>query len=486
MHPDKVLTLKRKMEKKMNLINAMKTEDTFTANGALAHSTSGQESVDLFFHINAMRARSDAEIIKAWIPAFASNPLDALKILFYSRDVRGGQGERRVFRVILSYLANNHADAVRKNLHLIPEFGRWDDVLTLFGTPVEDEALAFIRQSLIVDKNALCAKWMPREKSAKKAEAVKIRRSLDISSKQYRKLLSELTKVVETQMCDQKWQEINFEHVPSYAMKNYRKAFARHDESRWGSYIAALESGEAKVNASTLYPHDLVRKIGIYNPKSDKLIEQQWKALPDYLKGNNERFIPVCDVSGSMGGIPMEVCIALGLYISERNEGPFKDAFITFSGNPTMEYIKGTNLSERVRQLSRANWQMNTDLAKVFDVLLSKAQAHEVSSDLMPTMVLIMSDMQFDRCIHNGNSVTAMNKIRKQYEEAGYTLPQVVFWNLRAVPSQTPVKYKETGTALVSGYSPSILEQLLSGKNLTPYDVMRDTIDSERYSKVTI
>jgi hypothetical protein len=470
----------------MTLINAMTTEDTTTSNGALAHSTTSNDAVDLFFHINAMRARTSEEIIKLWTPAFATSPLDALKILFYSRDVRGGQGERRTFRTILGYLAENSSDVVRKNLHLIPEYGRWDDILTLFGTPIEDDALAFIRQSLVVDKNALCAKWMPREKSSKRAMAVKIRKAMDVSSKQYRQLLSGLTKVVETQMCEKKWDEINFEHVPSYAMKNYRKAFARHDEERWGKYISALEKGDAKVNASTLYPHDLVRQVNLYNPQHDKLIQGQWDALPNYLKGNKERMITVNDVSGSMSGVPMEVCIALGLYISERNEGIFKDAFITFSANPTMQHLKGKTLAERVGQLRRAQWSMNTDLAKVFEVLLSKAKTHDVSPDLMPTMVLILSDMQFDSCIHNGKSVTAMNKIRGEYESAGYELPKVTFWNLRAVPGNNPVKFNEQGTALVSGFSPSILTQLLSGDNITPYAIMRKTIDSDRYSKVTV
>jgi hypothetical protein len=470
----------------MSLIQAMQTEDALTANGAVAHSTSSNELVDLFFDINAMRARTDAEILSKWYPAFAANQSDALRILFYSRDVRGGQGERRVFRVILRDLAEKHPQAVKSNLHLIPEYGRWDDILTVFGTDVESDALGFIRQALVNDKNALCAKWMPREKSAHKSEAVKIRKAIDVSPKEYRKLLSSLTKVVETQMCSKEWDKIAFSHVPSYAMKNYRKAFARHDESRWNEYLSAVESGDAKVNASTLYPHDLVRPfLGYGSPDQERLLNAQWKALPNYMKDNKEVVLPICDVSGSMSGLPMEVCIALGLYISERNEGVFKDAFITFSNDPKMQYVLGNSLSERVQLLRRADWGMSTNLERTFQVILDKAIIHKVSPDKMPTMVLIMSDMQFNSaCGRGGGSVTLMKKIREQYADAGYELPKITFWNLNAALTNTPVKFDTKGTALVSGFSPSILNSLLSGGEVTPYTMMRKVIDSERYSAI--
>lgn len=469
----------------MSLVHAMHTEDTTTTNGALAHSTSSSELVDLFFDINAMRARTDAEVLSKWYPAFAASQVDALRVLFYSRDIRGGQGERRVFRVILRDLAEKHPTVVRKNLSLISEYGRWDDLLTLFGTQVEDDAIALIRSAL-GDKNALCAKWMPREKSAHKDEAVKIRKAMGVSPKEYRRLLSSLTKVVETQMCSKEWDKITFGHVPSYAMKNYRKAFARNDESRWTEYLAGLESGEEKVNASTLYPHDLVRPfLGYGSVQQARLLEAQWKGLPNYMGENKEIVLPVCDVSGSMGGTPMEVCIALGLYVSERNEGTFKDAFVTFSTNPTMQYCKGTTLQERVTSLKRADWGMSTNLEKTFQVILDKAVTHKVSPDKMPTMVLIMSDMQFDRAINSGGaSVTLMSKIREQYTDAGYEMPKVTFWNLRAALTNTPVKFDEKGTALVSGFSPSILSALLSGGEVTPQSMMRKVIDSERYAAI--
>lgn len=333
---------------------------------------------------------------------------------------------------------------------------------------------------------SLAAKWAPSEKSNKwPGLAKKIMKELGMSPKQYRKLLSKLRaelKVVETQMCSNKWSEITFAHVPSYAMKNYRKAFAKHDKVRWDAYLESVEKGESKVNAATLYPHDLVRQV--YGGKKDKLIDLQWRALPNYMLENKERVLPVCDVSGSMSGLPMEVCVALGLYISERNQGIFKDAFITFSGNPTLQYVKGKTLSERVTCLSSAEWGMNTDLEKVFQVVLDRAVKHHVSSEEMPTMILIMSDMQFDQAVESPTS-TLMDVIRQQYQAAGYSLPKIVFWNL-ASKIGVPVKFDEQGTALVSGFSPSLLTGLLSGKGISPEAVMRTIIDMPRYAAVSV
>jgi len=471
----------------MDLISSMNTEDARTENGALAHSTTSSKLVDLFFNINAMRACTDEQVLSKWNPAFSENALDAMRILFYSRDVRGGQGERRAFRVIIKELANSDPDIVRKNLNLIPVYGRWDDILSLFGTSVESDALAAIKEALTVGKNQLCAKWMPRERSANKIAASKIRKSLGLSPKKYRKLLSGLTNVVESKMCDKDWGEIEFSKVPSYAMKNYRNAFARNDPQRWAKYVENLTSGKEAVNASTLYPHDLVRQLLGGDCKQNKLLNAQWKALPNYLEGNKERVLPICDVSGSMSGTPMEVSIALGLYISERNDGIFKNAFITFSTDPKMQYILGNSLKNRVDQLSRADWSMTTDLKKTFEVILNKAKAYRLTKEQMPTMILILSDMQFDQaCGRSGDDVTLMTGIRQQYFDAGYKIPKITFWNLRASTDNVPVKFDKAGTALVSGYSPSILKSLLSGNEMTPISMMNDVIGSERYRKVSV
>jgi hypothetical protein len=474
------------MEDKMDLIKALQTNDGLTENGALTHTTSSDATTDLFFQVGAFRHQDEQAILARFNAAFAASPLDAMRILFYARDVRGGQGERRTFRIILKNLAINQPEVVAANLHLIPEYGRWDDVLILLDTPLSEMAINLIKTALLENEDALCAKWMPREKSANKVMAKRLIRALGLSPKAYRKLLSRLTMVVETPMCQNEWGSITFEHVPSYAMKTYRKAFARHDEERWGAYLESLVSGQTKVNASTLFPHDLIRQIK-YNA-TDKLIEQQWKALPNYMATSDERILPMCDVSGSMtmyGGIPMDVSVSLGLYISERNKGIFKDAVLTFTNKPTLYTLKGQTLHQRWKSLM-SNVGYNTNIDAAFNTLLDAAVTHGVSPEKMPTMILILSDMEFDSNEINGKSMTAMNAVRARYQKAGYELPKIVFWNLAARHGNFPVKYDERGVALVSGFSPSILKQLLAGQDFTPVGIMRQTIDSKRYEAVTV
>lgn len=458
--------------------------DTITENGDAAFSSTSDKNLDLFFHINAMRARSEGELHALFNDAFKENPEDAMKILFWSRDIRGGQGERRAFRVLISWLASRHPNVLRKNLHLIPEYGRWDDMLTLFGTELEDDVLAIIRKGLVEDKNGLCAKWMPREKSANKVEASKIRKFLGMSPKEYRKTLASMTKVVESQMCSQDWDKIDFERVPSQAMKNYSKAFRRHNEEGFSEFLNKVEKGEAKINAGAMYPHDIVRNfLGWSTPSNAQALQAQWDALPDYMNGNPFRVLPVCDVSGSMSGIPMEVCISLGIYVSERNVGGFQNAFVTFSESPQLQYLSG-KLANRVSQLRKADWGMSTDLNKVFSLILDRAKKHNIPEDEMPEMLIIFSDMQFNSCVTGGQSKTTFEKAKESFEAAGYTMPRIAFWNLRAVTSSVPVTMNENGVALVSGFSPSILKQLLSTGDFNPLYIMRKTIDDERYKAV--
>jgi hypothetical protein len=335
---------------------------------------------------------------------------------------------------------------------------------------------------------SLAGKWAPSEGSKTNPTiAKKLMGKLKMSPKRYRKMLTRLRKelsIVETLMCSNKWDAINFEHVPSYAMKNYRKAFARNYEEGWEKYLGALVTGNTKVNASTLFPHDLIRQCEC----GDQLIEQQWKALPDYMKESNERILPMCDVSGSMTGLPMDVSVSLGLYISERNNGIFKDVVMTFTEQPRLFTLSGKDLRTRYEEITKLVGY-NTDIDKAFAVLLDKAVTYKVPADKMPTMLLIFSDMEFDDSCINGTSMTALKAARERYLQTGYTLPKIVFWNLNARNSggNSPVKFDETGTALVSGFSPSILTHLLSGQeDFSPAGIMRQTIDSDRYKPVVI
>jgi len=458
---------------------------TLTDNGMVTNPTSLNKCVDLFFSIGSMRGKSKDKVVNLFNEAYNENPLVASKILFWVRDVRGGAGERDVFRNVISFLTTNSPQTVRKNIGLIPEFGRWDDVLVLLGTELEDDMFSLIKTALS-NGDGLCAKWMPR----KGVVANKLRKLFRTTPKQYRKMLVELTNVVESKMCAGDWESIEYSKLPSLASSRYQKSFNKNDNERYNEYKKSLQDGTAKVNAGAVYPYDIVKSM---NMGGDVIVsEKQWESLPNWMEGSVERILPVVDVSGSMGvevgGNPnlscMDVAISLGMYISERNEGSFKDAFITFSNNPQLQYLTGSLLS-RLTQLRRADWGMSTDLEAVFNLILNQAKMNNVPEGNMPTKILILSDMQFNQATRR-DSLGAQSMIEAMYEEAGYTKPDIIYWNLNAKGGNFPVEFDKNGTALVSGFSPSILKSLLGGKNMTPESIMMDTVNDDRYSVVTV
>lgn len=328
----------------------------------------------------------------------------------------------------------------------------------------------------------LCAKWGHR----KGANANKLRAYLRLSPKQYRKQLVELTNVVETAMCNNEWTSIEFGKLPSVASARYQKAFGKHAPEQYAAYISSLEKGEAKINASAVYPYDVITSLRKGN---EKVANAQWKALPNYLEGNNTNIMAVVDTSGSMGCPAggnrsgtvrcIDVAVSLGLYLSERSEGIFKDTFITFTGSPTLQKVNGP-LSDRYYQMANAKWEQNTNLEAMFDLILGAGVKHNVPQSEMPTMLLILSDMQFDMCISDP-SQNAMEMIESKYRNAGYERPKVVFWNINA-STGSPTTFNKSGTALVSGFSPSIMGAVLGCENLSPQNVMLQAIMVDRYN----
>ncbi len=481
--------------------NLIKIDDAQTQNGAVTNSSTSNPVVDLYFQINAMRNRDENDVINLFAPAFESNPRDALKILFYSRDIRGGQGERKTFRTIIKWLAVNHSNLLRKNLELISEYGRWDDLFELVDTPLENDAFSVLKQALDAN-NGLAAKWTPRSKSARHDVAEKFRSFLKLTPRQYRKMLSSKTKVVEQDMCSNHWDDINYSHVPSLAMRNYRNAFERHSSERWAEFLSAVEKGETKVNASALYPHDIVKPIlntvkakwenrqYVYHcslgESELRLLEQQWAALPNFMEHNRERILPIVDTSGSMTSgatiRPIDVAVALGLYIAEKNDSIFRNAFITFSTEPELQIIPDGKLVDKVSNIRNAKWAGSTDIAAVFKLILDKAKQAKISPNEMPSMILILSDMEFNSCGGQSN----YQFMRDAYEAAQYPMPKIVFWNLNALSKNFPVSFDEQGTALISGFSPVILKQLLTNGSFDPVSIMRRTIDVERYEKISV
>jgi hypothetical protein len=463
----------------MNFIDALQSEDTLTENGMVTNSSTLNECINLFFTIGAMRGQDKNRLISNFSKAFNENPLTALKILFWVRDVRGGAGERQIFRDILKYLVENHPNVVKQNIQAIPYFGRWDDLSVLFGSTLEAQAVQMYVNGLIV-KDGLCAKWIPRKGNIFNA----IRKAMNITPKDLRKLLVGISSTVEQKMCANEWSNIEYEKTPSLAMGRYTKAFAKHDITGFTEYLEKLKKGETKVNAGAVYPYNVIQTM---NQGSWELANEQWKSLPNFMEGTTERILPVVDVSGSMGSIVsgsitcLDVAISLGLYISERNEGVFKDSFITFSEKPQLEKVSGT-LKERYEQMSTADWGMNTNLELVFNLILNQALKHEVLPEDMPSKLLIMSDMEFDEATRQSDS--AIQMIRRQYDNSGYSLPQIIFWNIQSRSKNFPVRYDESGTALISGLSPSIVKSVLGGKEMTPVSIMNETINSNRYSVI--
>ena len=459
----------------MNLVSATRINNSTTANGAVTHSTSLSYCLDLFFIAGASRSISDDSLIRMFERARGENINLAYKILFWARDARQGAGEKRFFQVLMSYVSKVYPLEYEQVSILTPEYGYWKDIFVI-EKPNEDN-LNWLSIQLDENPNAnLLAKWYPR----KGEWFVAMHKYLKLTPKEFRKRLVDMTNVVETQMCSNDWDSINYSHIPSIAMHRYNRAFYKHSPDRFADYIRDVNEGKQKINASVLFPHQLYQSL--CNGVNEDAVVAQWNALPNYMADSTERILPVCDVSGSMSGLPMDVSIALGIYISERNEGIFKDAFLTFSEHPEMEYLEGS-LSQRMRQLNASSWGYNTNLQATFDLILNSAIRENLSPDEMPTKLLIISDMEFDEATNNRSN---LDDIRAKYNQSGYAMPEIIFWNVNGRMGNSPAQVHDQGIGLVSGFSPSILKSILKGKVYGPEQLMMDTVMSDRYARVTI
>ena len=497
-------------------LNGMKsaTNYTITENGALTHKSTMDSLMDLFAMGAAYRSRTDEDVILLFKNAFDADPVYALKCLFYLRDVRGGQGERRFFRVVTKWLASYNTDAMRRNMTHVPEFGRWDDLFVFIGTPLEDDALSIIKHQLALDVQcktpSLLGKWMPSEntssvKTVKMAKTV--RKYLGMTPKQYRKVLSVLRariKVLECLMSENRWDEIEFDKIPSKAGLKYKNAFARHDIERMKknpevkSYADFAKDTTTKVNAKDLYPYEVVDKALKTNMRTmdntDRLmVNKYWENLADYFNGKTFNGLAVVDTSGSMawhGGAaaPINVAISLGLYCAERAKGPFANHYVSFSSRPQLIETSGVDFCDKVQRIYRTNLCENTNIEATFDMLLNTAIANGCSQDDLPQNIIVISDMEFDQGTGRSwgrstwNPVTLMEGIRIKWANAGYRMPHLIYWNVDARQNNIPEDIGVGNISYVSGMSPSIFEQILSGK--TGYELMKEKLDSPRYSVI--
>lgn len=483
------------------------TNFTRTENGALAHKTTKSAVYDLFALGGAFRGRSDEDCILLFKNALEENERLALQCLFYLADCRGGQGERRFFRVCYKWLAKTYPEIAKRNLELIPEYRRWDDVIySLVDTPLQNDALSFIKRQLAVDVQcktpSLLAKWLPSENASSKETKRMgniVRSYLKMSHKEYRKILSELRtriNIVEKLMSANRWDEIEFDKIPSRAGLIYKNAFARRDIIKQ-KYEAFAKSEDTTVNASVLYPYEVVHKAvegGCgwsynFNKISDTdraIIEKYWKNLPDYLNGKDCKMMCVVDTSGSMTGAeasaPINVAIGLGMYCAERIGGAFKNHYISFSSKPRLIKIEGVDFVDKVRRIYRTNLCQNTDIEATFRMLKNVALASK--SEDVPETIVIISDMQIDSMSvgrwSSDKTATEMERIREDWEREGLKCPKLVYWNVRA-RNNTILDSGEDVT-FVSGMSPVIFEQVISG--VTGYDLMLEKLGSERYKSI--
>ena len=464
----------------MSFKNAAMNTPTFsrTDNGMKTYVSSLNALVDLFYQIGSSRGKNITSLFER---AYAEDRQLALRIAFWARDIRGGAGEREIFRSIIKHLEKLHPEELGQVLRLTPEYGRWDDLLVVETEEASRTVAGLVKDALLNKQDGLCAKWMPR----KGMNAVSLRNLMGMTPKQYRKTLVSLTKVVEQAMCSGEWEKINYNHVPSLAAARYQKAFSKHDPLGYSKYKEALKEGTAKVNANAVYPYDVIKSLRFGG--SVDVANAQWEALPNYV--GDKKILPMVDVSGSMscsaGGNPnlscLDVSMSLGLYLSDKNTGPFKDLVLTFSANSKFQELKGT-LASKLEQISKLEWEMNTNLHSAFTEVLRVATNNRVPAKDMPEYILILSDMEFDRCVSYDDS--ALQMIQRKYNMTGYSVPNIIFWNLNAREGNTPVSYNEKGTALVSGFSPAIMASILKAEQIDPINIMLTTINSERYNQI--
>ena len=477
---------------------------TYTENGALTNRSTNSYCLDLFATIGALRNAEDNEIISRFIKAYTEDNNMAMKILFFARDIRGGLGERRVFRSIWKWLSLHEAESVRKNITNVPEYGRFDDLLSLLGGPCEKDMLSFIKEQLDKDLAALkigntvslLAKWLPSVNTGNKDSvktAKKLAKAMGFSDAEYRKVLVSLRaeiKLIENYLREKDY-SFSYEKQPSKALYKYRQAFFRNDQDRYCAFLERAESNPAVMNTGTLTPYDVIRPIMHRAEAEIEISEEErrsmditWKALPDYTGAENA--LAVVDGSGSMycgfGYTPATVAQSLGIYFAEHNKGCFHNHFITFSENPSLVEVKGRDIVEKLRYCMSFDECANTDLQRTFDLILKTAIQNRAKQEDIPEKLYIISDMEFDYCANHGE-MSNFEYAKKEFAKYGYRLPQIIFWNVESRNRQQPVTKNEQGVALVSGTSPQIFSMLSKGI-LDPYSFMLETLSSERYERI--
>lgn len=497
-----------------DLKNELSNAKQLTENGAVGYMTTGKELLDLNFMTSSLRNKSEDEIFKLFLKAFYEDRLLAIKWLFFMRDAREGMGERRSFRIILNGLGHQHPTITKELISLVPEYGRWDDLYSLMDGDLTEYVVDFIYQQLDEDCGnylnekpiSLLAKWLPKESTKKYKKVYNILlKKFNMTPKEYRKIVSDLRRyldVVEVKMSANEWNKVNYNTIPSKANLLYKDAFLRHDEERRNEYLENLKNGNenTKINAKVLMPHEIVHDYmsSLYDgwhfgiKSYDETLEQLWKSLPDYV--NSEGFsMFVRDGSGSMTShisntsiTCLDVSTALAIYFSEHCKGEYKNNFITFSNRPkVIDLSNCSSLREKIEKCYAEDDWTNTDIYKVFKLVLDVAVKNQYTQEQLPKNIVIASDMEFDEGIttRSRDYKTLFETIQVEYLLHGYDLPRLVFWNICSRTGTIPLKTNKNGVCLVSGFNPTIMDMVLSGE-LDPYKCLVDKLNSSRYDAV--
>lgn len=490
----------------INLFDAFVAEENtaFTTNGQAAFATTNSSLLDFFSIGGAMRQRSEADIIGTFAKAYAENEDNALRLLFYFRDVRGGQGERRTFRVLYKWLATHDTAAAINVLPFVAHLGRYDDLLALIDTPAQHAMFELVKKQLAVDLNSempsLLGKWLPSTNTSSpvtRALGAKMRRGLGFKqNSDYIKTLSRLRasiNILERKLSTSKWDEVEYDKLPSKAGLKYRNAFFRHDEERYKAFLDDVTAGKKKVNASTLYPYDISAKVRDLRYGGDEvkaevdLYNALWSELPNYIPEGVNTLV-MADISSSMtwsGGnvMPIDVALSLAVYTAERNTGMFHNAFMTYSTNPSFVQLEGDTFTERMKTVySQTVHYGSTNVYKAFMRVLEVAKQYNIAKEEMPRSIMVVSDMQFDEATNGTKKL--ITELKEQFLAAGYELPVLVFWQVNAAVTNFPSVKEEHNTLMISGASPSILKSVLSGKFTTPIDLMNDVLNNPRYAEI--
>jgi len=501
-------TKKTKMESEImnKFVNALnnETNKTVTANGAAAFKSTKSYVLDLFALGGSARNADPIALHDMITKAFNENPELAARVVFYLGDIRGGQGFRDLFKAGLKIMVRRYPNIVRKIMRDIPEFTRWDMMYQLEGTALENDMFALLKEvsfnALNKNESHLIFKWLKSKASSDETNRLmrKTARKFDMSEADYRRFIKRgraPLKLVETLMSTGRSDEIEYSALSSKAALKYREAFKRNDGERFNEFVEAVVKGEATMNMSVAYPHEIVSKYmgggGYWNESVkayDASLEAAWKSLEHYFGDGG--ILNVTDVSGSMLSTIsndskvtcMDVSVSLGIYTAEHNTGYFKNMFMTFSNRPSLVKLSDKDsLRDKIIRTKSADWGMNTDINAVFKLLLTTATQNRVPQKDLPKTILIVSDMQFDACTNMKS--TNYNEWSAKFAQAGYELPQIVFWQV-STESNVPVKVLTPGTAVVSGFSPSILKYIYEGEINTPYDFMLEVVMTERYDRI--